>query len=193
MLVICLAAIAPIVYNPYLREDYRNNIAHYWSKIGPTDLAIVGDSLGYHAMGLGRLSTINRARSGLYVEQISLNKVQGYDPETILVFAGTNDINRPSPPWAAIDRRFRDMLSAPNTIPVLVACFDPAKRERIERMNGLIRKNASGPVIDLPITEGCRIKPEYTIDGVHLSRAAYEELGKALAAATARQSGDGAN
>lgn len=173
--------LAPIIANQYLRTTYEFTLAHYRAKIIRPDRVMIGDSMTAGGGDFGRFGTINLAANGLYTKQIAgmLPVAQAYNPRTIYVMAGTNDLIADTDP-AELAATWRTILADPRVVVTLLPhTQSPARNAQVDALNAMVERmarEAGRRVVTIPrLTQpDGTILPRYTVDGTHLSPAAYE-------------------
>lgn len=176
--------LVPLLANGHLAFVYMQILAHWKSKLIPPSTVYVGDSLTAGGRSFNHISDINIASNGLQTYQIAavLTKAREYKPDHIVVMAGTNDAIRGPIDETDIKKLWTEICADPKVVVIL----PPQSRNEIlnERLNKVkviansVCENQKRPIISLDALNGMDglIKPEYTVDGVHLSPAGYEIL-----------------
>ena len=176
-------AAVPVVVNPTLRATYVGLLAHWRAKALPPRIVFLGDSI---TAGMGAsLSTINLGESGLLTFQIvdRATTAMKYHPDAIVVMAGTNDafgalhgdLDRLPAEW---DRLFAVAGNTPVIVTLAPLTADAAFNEKILAIDEIARTAAlehSARIVDLSpeLAPGGTLERRYTVDGVHLTPAAY--------------------
>ena len=174
-------AAVPVVVNPTLRATYVGLLAHWRAKVQPPRYVFIGDSI---TAGRGAsLDSINLGESGLLTFQIvdRAATAMKYHPDAIVVMAGTNDAMHDIDPGKLMSEWDRLFAVAGNT-PVIVTLApltaDAAFNEKIAAIDEIARTAAlehSARIVDLgpELAPSGTLEPRYTVDGVHLTPAAY--------------------
>ena len=173
-------AAVPVVVNPTLRATYVGLLAHWRAKAIPPRYVFIGDSI---TAGRGAaLDSINLGESGLLTFQIvdRAATAMKYHPDAIVVMAGTNDamrgdLDRLPAEW---DRLFAVAGNTPVIVTLAPMTANAAFNEKILAIDEIARTAAlehSARIVDLSpeLAPGGTLEPRYTVDGVHLSNAAY--------------------
>lgn len=130
----------------------------------------------------GRMDTVNLGSSGLTTVQVTmgLKGIGKYNPEHIVIMAGTNDAALPGPIDEPGLRRFwRYALSDPRVIVTLAPPTRlPELNAKLLRINAIVKEEANSAgrnVIELPELRGADglLPPRFTQDGVHPVPQAY--------------------
>lgn len=196
---------APIVLlfatNWMFRYHFFNIMAHYRSKITRPYTLHAGDSItaggGHWSLLLGRtpFDSITLAENGYTVKQITSKVIlaKQYNPKTISIMAGTNDVFHPRYRLDETLLDFKEMLDAAQdvsdscivTLPPLTRI--PSASESIAELNSQIKpliQNSKCRIIDLNpfLAPNGILLDQYTTDGVHLSPKAYDEWARQLKA-----------
>ena len=175
-----LAAV-PVVVNPTLRAGYVGLLAHWRAKVQPPRYVFIGDSITA-GRGAG-LDSINLGESGLLTFQIvdRATTAMKYHPDAIVVMAGTNDALRDIDPgklMAEWDRLFTVAGNIPVIVTLAPMTANAAFNEKILAIDEIARTAAlehSARIVDLnpELAPAGTLEPRYTVDGVHLTPAAY--------------------
>lgn len=178
----CLnAALVPVLVNEHLRFTYVHTLSHWRSKIDPPTYVFMGDSITAGGRMFARWDTINLASNGLRTAQVraALPLAQSYNPEHIVVMAGTNDALSGPLEEESLTRLWREIVADPRVIVTLAPCArDPTTSNRVRRANAIAAnaaRQAGRPVIALNEVCGLNglVQPRYSTDGVHLESEAY--------------------
>ena len=180
-LLLSTALMLPVAINPTLRATYIGLLAHWQAKVRPPRIVFLGDSI---TAGMGAsLSTINLGESGLLTFQIvdRAATAMKYHPDAIVVMAGTNDAMRDIDPgklMAEWDRLFTIADNTPVIVTLAPMTTDTQLNWRILAIDSIAHAaaiNHSARLIDLnpELAPTGTLEPRYTIDGVHLTNAAY--------------------
>ena len=174
-----LAAV-PVAINPTLRAGYVGLLAHWRAKVQPPRYVFIGDSI---TAGMGAsLDSINLGESGLLTFQIvdRATTAMKYHPDAIVVMAGTNDamhgdLDRLPAEW---DRLFTVAGNIPVIVTLAPMTANAAFNEKILAIDEIARTAAlehSARIVDLSpeLAPAGTLEPRYTVDGVHLTPAAY--------------------
>jgi len=188
------------VYTAFtINEQFRYHLvqvfAHWLSKIDNNTFLFIGDSLtsaGRNWSGISGSTIfqhINIAGNGYITWQISTQakKALDYKPAYCLVTAGTNDVYAISEGFETLTdfkKDYADLLLnfSGNSTKVIITLIpywsDATKVPLIDSLNRIIKlvaENASIPYIDINpyVSIHGSLKPEMTVDGVHLTPAAY--------------------
>ena len=174
-----LAAV-PVVVNPTLRATYVGLLAHWRAKVQPPRYVFIGDSI---TAGRGAdLDSINLGESGLLTFQIvdRAATAMKYHPDAIVVMAGTNDAMHGDPDRlpAEWDRLFTVAGNIPVIVTLAPMTANAAFNEKILAIDEIARTAAlehSARIVDLSpeLAPAGTLEPRYTVDGVHLTPAAY--------------------
>jgi len=176
--------LVPVVANSYLGFVYVQTLAHWKSKIIPPNTVYLGDSLTAGGRSFNHQTDINLGSNGLQSYQIAamLPKAREYKPDHIVVMAGTNDAIR-GPIDEAQARTIWAEICSDSKVVVILAPHSrsPSLNERLNTINVIAKSTCEErqrPIISLDELAGNDdlIKPEYTVDGVHLTPAAYDIL-----------------
>lgn len=171
-------ALAPVAVNHHLRNVYRQTLAHWFAKIVPPPTVFIGDSIMTGGMWFDDLRNINLAANGLLTHQIVkyLPTARAYNPRRIVIMAGMNDaiqetdLDRVRPLWETICKEPKIVVTL-----VTPSIHDDLNR-RIEQVNHMISETCQGrPVVALDVADdGGRLRPEFSLDGIHLNARGYE-------------------
>ena len=175
-----LAAV-PVVVNPTLRATYVGLLAHWRAKVQPPRYVFIGDSI---TAGMGAdLDSINLGESGLLTFQIvdRAATAMKYHPDAIVVMAGTNDAMHDIDPGKLMlewDRLFTIAGNIPVIVTLAPMTADMQFNWKILAIDSIAHAaalNHSARMIDLnpELAPTGTLEPRYTIDGVHLTPAAY--------------------
>ena len=182
---VLVAVLFPVAANHHLRNVYRQTLAHWLSKVIPPPTVFIGDSITAGGQWFDDVRNINLAANGLLTDQIVkyLPTAQAYHPKRIAVMAGANDAARGFDP-----EKLRALWEAICKEPTIVITLAPpstndVSNQRIDQINRIAMDSCPGkPVIALDLgDEHGRLRPEFTLDGVHLGPKAYERWINALA------------
>lgn len=183
-------ALVPVLWNEHLRQTYRQTVAHYKAKAVAPNTVFLGDSVTAGGYGFNRLDDLNLATSGLQTYQIAAalpEAVASYAPRHVVVMAGTNDAIEGPIDQTEITGLWQEICAEPRVLVTLATpAADPEINARINQVNAIAGNacRAEGrTVIALGQLRGPDglMRPEYTVDGVHLSDAAYAVWRSALA------------
>jgi lysophospholipase L1-like esterase len=200
-----LAMVIPFVTNAQLRFHYVQTVLDYVAKVIPPRLVFLGDSntarggnWGWRVLGKP-ISAINLGVGNYTIRQVAfmVPRAVEYHPSVVVILAGTNDILVNRAGVEQIRRDFDFLMDAlvrahEKAIVTLIPLFSEAGFiPEIEAANAVIQEIAArhgAAVIDLNpfIAAGGRLKPEMTVDGVHLSVEGLniwaDQIGRTLAA-----------
>ena len=173
-------AAVPVAVNPTLRAAYVGLLAHWRTKVQPPRYVFIGDSI---TAGHGAdLDSINLGESGLLTFQIvdRAATAMKYHPDAIVVMAGTNDamhgdLDRLPAEW---DRLFTIAGNTPVIVTLAPMTADMQFNWKIAAIDEIARTAAlehSARIVDLSpeLAPAGTLEPRYTVDGVHLTAAAY--------------------
>lgn len=172
-------ALVPVATNFHLRNTYRQTLAHWLAKVIPPPTVFIGDSITAGGQWFDDVRNINLAANGLLTDQIIkyLKTAQDYRPNRIVIMAGANDAARGFEAdkiralWGAI-------CAEPKIVITLVSpSRNDEANQRIDQINRItIETCPSRSIISLDVADASgRLKPEFTVDGVHLGPKAYEQ------------------
>jgi lysophospholipase L1-like esterase len=178
------ASLVPVAANHHLRNVYRQTLAHWLSKVVPPPTVFIGDSITAGGQWFDDVRNINLAANGLLTDQIVkyLGQAKAYNPRRIAIMAGANDASRGFDP-NKIRELWETICKEPSIIITLVSpSRDDEVNRRIDQINRIAMDSCPGkPVITLDIgDDNGRLRPEFTVDGVHLGPKAYERWVAAL-------------
>lgn len=177
-------ALAPVAINSHLRNVYRQTLAHWLSKVVPPPTVFIGDSIMTGGMWFDDLRNINLAANSLRTDQVVklLDRARSYNPKRIVIMAGINDAIYGFDP-GKLRQLWETICKEPNIVITLVS---PSKHDELNReidqINRIIKETCSGkPIVTIDVAdENGRLKPEFAIDGIHLSAKGYEQWIKSL-------------
>jgi lysophospholipase L1-like esterase len=147
------------------------------------------------SLGRTPFDSITLAENGYTVKQITskVSLAKQYNPKTISIMAGTNDVFHPRYRLDETLLDFKEMLDAAQdvsdscivTLPPLTRI--PSASESIAELNSRIKpliQNSKCRIIDLNpfLAPNGILLDQYTTDGVHLSPKAYDEWARQLKA-----------
>lgn len=189
----------PLAASPDALVDFINSYAAAWTKVFRLNYVFVGDSITrgnatwFASLRTNPVGTVNLARSGYTIEQLVpiVRQAAAMHPETILYMAGTNDILFNSAERNQTIKSFAetaDILAASGARVIVTLSppmADASKTDDLKTLNESIRDIAMAKgfrVIDLwpQLLAGNAIAPQFTIDGVHFTKAAYALWAAAL-------------
>ncbi len=158
---------------------------------GPLRSAMTYVSVANRLLGY---DVINQGIGGYVYDKRSLMKMEGYQPDKIIVALGTNQFS--SENMNDVEEYYEDLMSIyGNEIPVL--CISPIWRcDLTEEMPQFIRfcekiKRIAGSYKNVTVADGFRLIPhlsEYYLDGLHPNCLGTENYGRNLVE-TIRRSG----
>ena len=173
------ALLLPVAYSPSLRFDYQQTLARWGAKFVHPNTVFLGDSLMAGGRTFNGWRDINYGSNGLQTFQIAaqMPKARAHKPRHIVVMAGTNDAIEGPIDLAAQRRLWSEMCRDPRVVVTLAPVTqDDSLNRRIEQINALARQECRARRIvtldELADAHG-RLKPEFSVDGVHPSPAAY--------------------
>jgi hypothetical protein len=173
-----VAIVFPLAANHHLRNAYRQTLAHWLSKAVPPPTVFIGDSIMNGGMWFDDVRNINLAANSLTTDQIAmrLGAARAYNPKRIVIMAGVNDAIR------GFDaEKIRGLWETICKEPTLVVTLaTPSIHDdlnlRINQINRIIVDTCPGTVIttlDVADEHG-RLRPEYSLDGLHLGPRGYD-------------------
>jgi len=186
--------------NKHARFQIAETWSHYLSKVLPLEVVVCGDSIGaggrhwHRRLGLAPLRTRNLAGNGYTLHQITSQVSTArteYQPESLIVFGGTNDaiqLARKRLDPEVIRSDFNALAEAMGDTPWIMVLPPPSQRfsAEINRVRDILRIEAKelgvrfvDPAEVLADKEG-RLMVRYSQDGIHLTEAAYDEIGLLL-------------
>lgn len=191
-LIITLPVMTILTFNEYDRFVLLETCVHWRGKFQPIDYVFIGDSITAGGRNWGwrlkhnPLAARNLGESGYMVWQVKneLGQAVRYHPKWIFVLAGTNDLfSRDGINKETIDD-YRDLLRSvkgahARAVVTLVPYQESGERASdITRFNLKLEqlcKEEGAIVVDLNpiIAPAGTLLPQYTVDGVHFSQAAY--------------------
>lgn len=196
LLILYVLISAPIVCvftaNEYVRFIMYETVANWISKIRPPDYAFCGDSITAGArefeLKLSGLpfSGINYGQSGYTLKQIKGEVVKSLEKKARVVFitGGVNDFFNGFDVVSAVNNYEEMLILFNKTESKCVITSTPlttndAVNKKIKSLNEFLVeycKNKNIKYIDLNsgIAQNGTLGNEFTIDGVHLSKAAYK-------------------
>jgi lysophospholipase L1-like esterase len=179
----------PLFYNPHLRAQYVNLLANWAAKVRPPTFALIGDSItaggGVWGWRLADepLGAINFASSGLTLQQIAglSDKALSLHPRYLLIEGGINDILLDHDPsrWAVGLENIARNAARANARIVLTLPLPTAIAEDNAGMlvirDRLRHEFPAAICVDATraLAPTGLLRPEYTVDGVHLTEAGY--------------------
>lgn len=175
-----LVILSPVLVNKHLCFTYMQTLAHWSSKLTPPRTVYIGDSITAGGRSFNGWTSINLGSNGLHTYQINanLNQARKYDPKWIVVMAGTNDAILGTINYESMRDLWRQICSEPR---VLITLSPPTRSRvlnaRLANITSIAKSECSNrPVVSLnDLADGNGlIAKEYTTDGVHLSKAAYQ-------------------
>jgi len=176
--IVACFALLPLAASAPLRFFYQQWVAVQLAKLRDPSLVVIGDSIAAGAMNFGRIDTINLASNGLETRQIAmlLAKAKSYRPERILTDGGMNDAISGPIDIDGLHKSWRTMCAEPTLV---VALPTPTRSHEINARLATIRtiiRSECTSTIDAPALTGPDglLKPEYSVDGVHLRSRAYQ-------------------
>jgi GDSL-like Lipase/Acylhydrolase family len=169
---------------------YRDKVAWYQANPASGRVVILGDSLVWRGKWNQELPECDMVMRGVEWETTTgllarIDEISRVGAETAVVMVGTNDLAY-SLDDDAIFERYRQIIGRLNqtadVIVVSTTLRDAGQSDanvRIEKLNGALEgecRSGSCTFLDLnaEIAPEGYILPEYTIDGIHLTPAAYE-------------------
>ena len=129
-----------------------------------------------------RMDTVNLGSNGLTTEQITkgLGGIQKYNPEHVVIMAGTNDAALPGPiDEPGLRRSWRLVLSDPRVIVTIAPPTRfPEMNVKLLRINTIVKEEAMSAgrqIVELPELRGADglLPSRFTEDGVHPLPQAY--------------------
>lgn len=178
----------PITYQPNLRFDYIQTLARWFAKAVPPETVFIGDSITSSGMQFHSFRSINIASAGLQTYQVleELERAKTFKSKHIVAMAGTNDAGEGPIDEAEIIGLWQKLCAEPRMIVTLPT---PTNYDHLNQRLAVIdriilRTCTKTPIIDLRelADKTGRIRPIYTVDGVHPSPAAHEIWRKKLGA-----------
>jgi lysophospholipase L1-like esterase len=189
-----------VTVNKHARFQMAETWAHYLSKVLPLEVAVCGDSIGaggrhwHRRLGLAPLRTRNLAGNGYTLHQITSQVKKArvdYRPKLLIVFGGTNDAihlaqQRLDPEMIRSD--FKALANTMGDDSWIMVLPPPSQHFSVEidRVRDIIRREATklnvrfvDPAEMLADRDG-RLMDRYSQDGIHLTEAAYDEIGMLL-------------
>jgi lysophospholipase L1-like esterase len=196
--ILTLPLVLVALKSEYVRFVAIQMVANWKGKLSGISSAFVGDSITAGGRNWGTvLGAINLAGDSYTVWQVEgqLGKAEKYSPERIFILAGTNDILGRRPfdlkqfeldYTSFLDRAMG--LKAEIYVTLIPLTARSEANTMIPLANETILRLATGrgiPTIDLnpTIAPAGTLLPQYTVDGVHFSDAAYDVWRMALEAA----------
>ena len=177
LLVVETALLVPVAYSEYLRFTYTQTLAKWAAKAVPPKSVFIGDSVTAGGRSFNDWRDVNLASNGLQTYQIaaSLPAALALSPRHVVVMAGTNDaVEGPIDP-AELAGLWRTICAEPKVVVTLVSpTTSDVLNARIAQLNSITRRQCGGrKIINLSALAGKdgRIRPQYTVDGTHLSPA----------------------
>ena len=181
--------VIPVLMNPTLRSNYFLLLSKWRARVIRPSFALIGDSMTTRGgvwgwrLSYDPLSAIDLSQSGLVTWQIveTAKTAIQYRPLKILVMAGTNDAEHPAD-VTQLASEWEKLFAITGPTPVIVTLppktTDGEINARLSQIEPIITKSArshSATVIDLndDIARDGTIQPRFTVDGEHLSEAAY--------------------
>ena len=201
-----LPVVTVLTLNEYSRFTLLQTCAHWRGKWLGSDSVFIGDSLtaggrnwGWR-LGRGPFSSRNLAASGCTVRQVQAQAREAlkYKPARVFVMVGTNDLLEERDEAAVLRdcETLLHILSASWRPPRIVVTLVPQTAyekysEKVRVFNRRLRElcqSQAVEVVDLTpqIAPQGVLLPQYSLDGVHLSAAAYQVWTKALRGVIAR-------
>jgi len=175
--VLACLALLPVLYSPTLRFFYQQWIAVQLAKVRHPNLVVIGDSIAAGGAGYGRIDTINLASNGLEAHQIAraIARAKLYRPTRILADGGVNDVVEGHLDPVELRKAWRTMCAEPN---VIAALPTPTRSQKLNSQLATVRAiivSECRHTVDAPELAGPDglLKPEYSLDGVHLTERAY--------------------
>ena len=190
-----LPVVAVFTFSEYVRFVSMNTVTHWRGKILGLSAAFIGDSITAGGrcwgtkIGDDPFAAINLGADGSTVRQIKaqLNRAARYKPHTLFILAGTNDILAQGSEFdiEQFERDYRELLVfAATNAQIVVVTLIPFTSSSghsmpIDRANAVILElclEQKVRCVDLNpelAPEGVLL-PQFTVDGVHFSRAAYQ-------------------
>lgn len=169
--------ILPLVGSEYLRFIYAQTVARWAAKAVPPDTVYIGDSVTAGGRLFNDARDINLGSNGLQTFQIAamLPTALALSPRHVVVMAGTNDAVEGPIDAAELVGLWRTICAEPKVVVTLVSpTTSGLLNARIAQLNGIARSQCAGrTIIDLSALadKDGRIRPQYTVDGTHLSPA----------------------
>ncbi len=200
--IVCLLALTSfwLGQNSRTLALLKHDVEDYFTPAGAT--VFVGDSLVSSADWSQYLPAHNIVNRGLYGDDTSdllsvLPRVLALQPAELIVLIGINDLNKQLE-WqqskATLSRIF-DRIDA-HTAPISVVLVEllpindswhrEIRADAVVRFNQFLQQQANerqytfAPVAAALGDGHDGLKPEYTVDGIHLSSRGYEALSRAL-------------
>jgi hypothetical protein len=178
----------PVLVNNYLGFVYAQTFAHWISKITPPNTVYIGDSLTAGGHSFNHRTDINLGSNGLITYQIAslLPTARAYKSDHIVVMAGTNDAMRGPINEEEIRNLWAGICSDQKVVVILAPqTRSPSINERLDTVREIVKpvcETQKRPIISLDVLTGDDglIKPEYTVDGTHLTPTAYDILRERL-------------
>lgn len=199
--ILSLPVVVIFLKSGYVRYICYQTVSYWRSHLCPPEYIFCGDSLteGGQAFGLkigaALFSDLNFGTGGFCVSQIKEEVRQAIKmhPKYIFITAGTNDILSERENLDKIEKDYDEMLelfSGSKCIPIvtLVPYVSNDKySNNLKKLNSKIKsgcENLKIKIIDLnpEIAPQNKLLSIYTIDGVHLSSAAYKIWAKKMRA-----------
>lgn len=200
--VLTLPVVGVLAFSEYSRFIMMQTCSHWRAKVFGSNSVFIGDSLTAGGrnwglrLGTGPFSGRNLGVSGCTVHQVAAQASEAikYHPARVFVLAGTNDILEGREIAASIrdyDTMLKLLVEAPNA-PTVVVTLVPqtaikansaAIKEFNKRLLELCQRQGV-KVVDLnqQIAPDGVLLPQFSVDGVHLTEAAYGIWSQALRA-----------
>jgi lysophospholipase L1-like esterase len=191
-LIITLPVMTILALNEYDRFILLETCVHWRGKFQPIDYVFIGDSITAGGRNWGwrlkhnPLAARNLGEGGFMVWQVKneLGQAVRYHPKWIFVLAGTNDLfSRDGINQGTLDD-YRDMLRNINDahakavvtlVPYQSSDQNTAEITKFNQELQQLCREQNATVVDLNpvIAPAGTLLPQYTIDGIHFSEAAY--------------------
>jgi lysophospholipase L1-like esterase len=189
-----LPVVSVLAVNEYSRFILMQTCAHWRGKVLGSDSVFIGDSImsggrnwGWR-LGFGPFNSRNLAASGSTVRQVKAQALEAlkYRPAHVFIMAGTNDILEERDVEASMcdyDALLKTFPATPGAAVVVVTLvpqtavenFAAAINDFNRQLRALCQRHGV-KVVDLNprIAPRGLLLPQFSLDDVHLTQAAYE-------------------